>query len=497
LSRSRNLVVSLVVVVCIVAAGVVYLRVTSRPGGPARIAPADDRSYFPVCHGLLSSAQRSIDVILYQSRFYFQYPGSKSNTMLTDLVTAAERGVAVRVVLEQADWNLENSEENRDVWNVLSESGVDLYFDPITTTSHSKLVIVDGKYVVLGSTNWSHYALDSNREANVVIESDKIAASFGDYFEDLIAASGTQYTPPFDYISADGVPEWEERYALIKDTADSGFYDVRDRMGCIFFGPLAVRVLDSPLEEIMAVDSLFFSRIAGREVRVLGRVETDDITTVRAYDVELGDTRAAMKHAFGIERSRVGQVRFQDEEMDWMDAVRVIPVPNEVYGREVRKLLRGAKTRIWVALLDARYYESRPATARRSKGPDEAPSLTNVILGELVNAAIEGVDVKLVCDMGWRGRPPQSKLDFLERLKAGGAGVFEDPADVTTHAKVLIVDDDFTVIGSTNWSYHALEENNETAVIVESPELNAHYATYIDSIIRAGTPYPAPNRGQS
>ena len=91
--------------------------------------------------------------------------------------------------------------------------------------------------------------------------------------------------------------------------------------------------------------------------------------------------------------------------------------------------------------------------------------------------------------MGWSGRPPETKLDFLERLEAGGGTVFEDSPDVTTHAKLAIVDSDFVVIGSTNWSYHALEENNETAVIIESPELNAHYAAYIEAIIAEGKPF--------
>jgi phosphatidylserine/phosphatidylglycerophosphate/cardiolipin synthase-like enzyme len=74
----------------------------------------------------------------------------------------------------------------------------------------------------------------------------------------------------------------------------------------------------------------------------------------------------------------------------------------------------------------------------------------------------------------------------MERLQAGGARVYEDSLQVTTHAKVMIVDSDFVVIGSTNWSYHALHENNESAAIIESAALNEHYARYIEDLIRAG-----------
>ena len=47
----------------------------------------------------------------------------------------------------------------------------------------------------------------------------------------------------------------------------------------------------------------------------------------------------------------------------------------------------------------------------------------------------------------------------------------------------------FTVLGSTNWTYHAVEENNETAVIIESADINRHYAEFIDLRIAEGTPY--------
>jgi phosphatidylserine/phosphatidylglycerophosphate/cardiolipin synthase-like enzyme len=45
------------------------------------------------------------------------------------------------------------------------------------------------------------------------------------------------------------------------------------------------------------------------------------------------------------------------------------------------------------------------------------------------------------------------------------------------------------VVGSTNWSYFAFEESNETSVVIKSPELNRHYADYVERIIDAGTPY--------
>ncbi|MFH1314529.1 MAG: phospholipase D-like domain-containing protein [Candidatus Eisenbacteria bacterium] len=489
MNSKKNVLVAVLVVICIIVVAVGFIRRRGPSGARAKVATADDRAYFAVVHDIVSSAEKSVDVILYQTRFYFHYPVSRSNTMIADLVEAGDRDVKVRAVIEQAGWNISNTEENRDVWNLLRQGNVELYFDPVDQTSHSKLVIVDGRYVILGSSNWSHYALDVNNEANVVIDSKRVARAFTEYFESVVDSSMTDYLPGYAYISADEVEGWEERYAMVRDVADSGRFDPERTMGWIYFGDLVVRATERPLEEIMAVDSLFFDNVAGDSVRVVGRVEREEGTRLEAVDLERSNTLELMAQAFDAERSEIRKATFDKSQVEWIDAARVVPAPNEKYAEEVGTLIGGAKHRIWLALLDARYYDRTPGTARKTREPDAPPSLTNVLLADLISAEARGVEVKLVIDMGWQGRPPETKLDFLERLQAGGGDVYEDSPDVTTHAKIAIVDDDFVVIGSTNWSYHAFEENNETAVIIESPELNTHYAAYIKAVMDAGKPF--------
>jgi hypothetical protein len=485
----RSLLVAIVVAICAIVVFTLLLRDREPAGAPGRVAFADDRDFFPAVHSLLASAESSVDVILYQSRFYFHYPLSASNTLITDLVEAAARGARVRVVLETADWNLSNTEENRDVWHVLKQGNIELYFDPDTTTSHSKMVIVDDRYVVMGSTNWSHYSLDSNNEANVIVDSERAAGGFKTYFEKIISRSNTEFVPSIEPMAAADIGSLEERYVLLHDIADSAVYDGLNATGRIYFGDVLVGVVDRPLEEILTVDSLFFERAAGESVRVLGRFQGQSRTAVEALDVELKDTPDAMARAFEIERGMLKEKRFDHPSIEWIEDARIRSASNREYFTELKALFRGAESRIWAALSDARYYEERPYAARLVKGPEEPVSLTNVILSELVNAAVNGVEVRFVIDMGWRGDPPPTKTAFLDRLAAAGGEIYADPGDVTTHAKLLIVDDDYVVVGSTNWSYFAFEESNETSVIIESPELNQHYADYIESIIDAGKPY--------
>jgi len=203
-----------------------------------------------------------------------------------------------------------------------------------------------------------------------------------------------------------------------------------------------------------------------------------------------------MAKSFAAERTAMKSVSVPKPVLTWTSSPRVVPIPNELYAPEIGKLIRGAQRRIWVAMLDARYYETAPGPpeeAAQKKAKGAPPSLTNLMLEDLQAAARRGVDVRLVIDTSREGRMPPTKTAFLSMLKEAGGKVFEDPPDITTHAKVMIVDDDFTVVGSTNWSQPAVEENNETAVVIESPEVNKVYAAFIEADEAQGKPYePAP-----
>ena len=485
----KSIVAIVVIAVVVIAASVVFLRLTSPPLMRASVLAADDRDFFNIVHDLLNSAEESIDVVLYQSRFYFRYPQSTSNILLADLAEASERGVRVRVVLELAGWNVENSEHNRDVWTLLRESGVDLYFDPVDRTSHTKLVIVDGKYVVVGSSNWSYYSLDRNREANVIVHSKRVAGAFKEFFEGVLGESERDYAMSLDNTAAVDAMESEGRYALIRDLPVSTSYDEDLVVGFIDFDGATVTVSEGDLERLLAIHPQFFKEAIQETLRVLARVRRNGGVSLEAVDIEKGDTRRVMAAKMASERADIKAMSFEKPALDWIEADRVVPVPNEKYVEEVNNLIKGAQERVWVSMLNAVYYDSTPNTARREREEGDVPSYTNLILAELEDAARRGLDVRVIVDVGGRGTPSWGEDTFLERLGQAGGKVYTDSPEMTTHTKLMIVDDDYTVLGSTNWTYHAVEENNETSVIIESMEMNRHYAEYIDMLISGGEAY--------
>ena len=148
-----------------------------------------DREYFQITRGLLSNAKKSIQVMMFEACFYGKHPNSPSNILIGELISARKKGVRVEVILETSDRGDRATERNRLTGKMLSKEGVEVIYDPLFVTTHAKLIIIDGRISLLGSTNWTYHALTSNHEVGVLIESDEVARTLQYYF-DRVKTSG-------------------------------------------------------------------------------------------------------------------------------------------------------------------------------------------------------------------------------------------------------------------------------------------------------------------
>lgn len=120
---------------------------------------------------LIESANRTIEVEMYQF----------SNMGLADALVAAKgRGVLVRIILEPRL----DGDDNLEMMDYLRGNGVDARWGTLEfSRTHTKVMIVDGKIVLVGSQNWSYSAMRRNREAAVVVKCRETASEFGNTFE--------------------------------------------------------------------------------------------------------------------------------------------------------------------------------------------------------------------------------------------------------------------------------------------------------------------------
>ena len=111
--------------------------------------------------------------------------------------------------------------------------------------------------------------------------------------------------------------------------------------------------------------------------------------------------------------------------------------------------------------------------------PDQKNSVVYKLCNALIDAKKRGVMVRVIMDQnvnyyddkkGVEGK----NIEAYKYLNKNGVNVFYDNKNKYTHSKALVIDEKIVIIGSTNWSYSAIEKNNESSVLIQSPELAKH-----------------------
>ncbi|MDI6851867.1 MAG: phospholipase D-like domain-containing protein [bacterium] len=153
----------------------------------AKVKTVFDSSYYTVVSNLIDNAQREILICMFQFSYYSDKPESFSNMLVSKLIEKSRKGVKIKILLEGGESFLGKGfyESVKEIKGILKQPNIEIKTDKNQKTTHAKFVIVDSKYVLLGSTNWTYYGLQENNESNVLIESEKVAKEFKKYFEKL------------------------------------------------------------------------------------------------------------------------------------------------------------------------------------------------------------------------------------------------------------------------------------------------------------------------
>jgi cardiolipin synthase len=129
----------------------------------------------------ITAAARSIDL----SSAYFV----PDDLTLRTLVAAARRGVRVRIITPGEHMDAETVRRaSRATWGDLLQAGVAI-FEYQPTMYHCKVMIVDGLWVSVGSTNFDNRSFSLNDEANLNILDSDFARRQVEIFEQDIARS--------------------------------------------------------------------------------------------------------------------------------------------------------------------------------------------------------------------------------------------------------------------------------------------------------------------
>jgi phosphatidylserine/phosphatidylglycerophosphate/cardiolipin synthase-like enzyme len=146
-------------------------------------------------------------------------------------------------------------------------------------------------------------------------------------------------------------------------------------------------------------------------------------------------------------------------------------LPNRDYGEALLQAVRNSRRDIRCSYFLFKISGARGNMPRR-------------IAEELVRARRRGVDVTVVLerDNGRAGGVTADNRETAAFLTAAGVRVYFDSPSVVTHAKCAVIDGRYVFLGSHNLTQAALRHNNELSVVIDSPEMAAEVASYMDRL---------------
>jgi phosphatidylserine/phosphatidylglycerophosphate/cardiolipin synthase-like enzyme len=154
-------------------------------GFPGKIRLLANRQYSEALLQGIGNARKSILCTFYVFKITSS-AGNQPRRIAEELIRAKKRGVDVTVILESDNGKKDRlTDENRHTAGFLTRGGVKVYFDSPSTVTHVKAVVIDGRYVYLGSHNLTQAALRHNNELSVLIDSPEMASEIIDYMGKL------------------------------------------------------------------------------------------------------------------------------------------------------------------------------------------------------------------------------------------------------------------------------------------------------------------------
>lgn len=144
---------------------------------------------------------------------------------------------------------------------------------------------------------------------------------------------------------------------------------------------------------------------------------------------------------------------------------KIVPVVDRDYFSTAEKLIQEAEKSICISML----------VMKRGKKPN---SFVNLLIEELKNAAKRGIKIRMLLESNIKVNQPT--VDFLRDTR--NIEIKFDSLQKTTHNKIVIIDENTILIGSTNWTEKSIGHANEANVVIKDKEVTEYFQEYFDRL---------------
>lgn len=227
--------------------------VCASAGAAEPVRPVVNREYLPAVLDLIAAATNSIEFLQLE-----MHDDRAVRAIEAALAAAVRRGVRVRGMLD------DGVDFNAAAVARLLALGAEAKLDTPEKMTHSKLVVVDGKVVLLGSTNWTGNSMGNNNETNVRLDDPVLADLFGRYVAAVWADSAAE--PDLPAVASGSVKTVVNRqyFPEVLGLIESATQRIRVVMYGINYSP---KYAGSPVNRL--VEALAAARARGVDVAVV------------------------------------------------------------------------------------------------------------------------------------------------------------------------------------------------------------------------------------
>lgn len=148
------------------------------------------KAYYQILHQYLAQSKSSITIAMYFIIINPEDQADPVNQLVNDLIAAKNRGVKIKVILEDS-----KLKENRLAYEKLRANNITVYFDTAQHLLHVKEVVIDDRYVFAGSANWSKAAIEDNYEATYFQDSRPDALASKQYIDNIPIQKNDLFLP--------------------------------------------------------------------------------------------------------------------------------------------------------------------------------------------------------------------------------------------------------------------------------------------------------------
>ena len=126
---------------------------------------------------LLDLAKKSIDIIVFDWRWYPQDPGALCQLFNQAIVRASRRGVQVRAIANHGE-----------IIKILNDLGCQAKKLTTQRLVHCKIMIIDGECLISGSHNYTQNAFNINYEMSLILHDAEAALVATNFFNNLFSS---------------------------------------------------------------------------------------------------------------------------------------------------------------------------------------------------------------------------------------------------------------------------------------------------------------------